>query len=77
MSEMIYIDPEFDGWTCPCGSNETTAGFYAATDDGTPYPDGATPEEWNGKTMVCSWCGRYFDQTDMVVKGINTNAIAR
>ena len=59
---MYIAAPAEDDWTCACGNTSMAEGFFPSLADGTevePLIDGP----WDGKTVLCTSCGRLMDQT--------------
>jgi hypothetical protein len=61
-----------DYWTCVCGNEVTSDGFYACDTNGDQVEP--TPEEWKEPLYVCPACSRIIHQQTLGIVGRNPTA---
>ena len=54
MLPTLTMDGQSEDWTCTCGNQPHTDGFYPCDPTGRELDP--TLDPWDGVLMVCGWC---------------------
>lgn len=69
---ILHTEESEDTWICMCGNMAEDEGFYPCNEQGNEVEP--VKGEWDN-LYVCMGCGRFFNEDDMKVIGINPNPI--
>jgi hypothetical protein len=61
--ETIVSNMHGDAPRCVCGNDVMDEGFYPADPRTREYVEATVDGPWDGKTIMCGYCGRLIDQT--------------